>query len=414
MTLLEDAIGGDGLKVPDRAAPMIFENHEEMVTWLTREADHWNLLSRTADRAPYKGTVFHTVFADQTNDFRSAISQLGTAREANNPHGNNARNNLNQFLTRVSEGSIPLSESRAGKLVFGIADLEEQVNELEPDTPLYEVQGDLKAAAGLLMLRREKGLPVIVARNNMRDVMPEIAAVLKGWERSQSIQDVLSAEEASFGGLRDRLEAEYRERVEAIQAEVAELSGKVTAIGEEIEAEKSAFATEMEHRQEAMASYEETLRTKLATESAVKLWSDAAAAHAGRAKIALTCFLGLGAAGVVALFLSLDWITTHIAAQPSLGGLTAVSLPALALAWAMRLASRVFVQSGNAQRDAEIRKAQAETFLSLAADEKLGVSDAERILILNALFRPPGAGADDDAPPPNLIELLTRQTRGHG
>ena len=78
----------------------------------------------------------------------------------------------------------------------------------------------------------------------------------------------------------------------------------------------------------------------------------------------------------------------------------------------MRLMSRLYVQSLHVTRDAEIRAALTKTFLNLGADTKNRIKDAERILILNALFRPPGATSDDDTLPPNLIEAITNARKG--
>jgi len=408
MSLFNELIEGDGLAIPSRAEPLKLKDQDAITEWLSREADQWNLLSRTADFPPLRGTVFHTIFSDQTNDFRTAINHLNTAF-AGNQHSTSARNNLEQFLQKVSKGTIPLSESRTGQLIFEIADLREQEGEEEPATPVIASQGDMTAAAGLLMIAREQGLPVMLNRNSTRDVVPEITAILRGWERSHAVQAILSAEEAGFGKLRDRLEIEFQNTASALKADADGLRENVDTISANIRAENASFAKEMEDRRKKMAAYEETLRTKLATESAVDLWRSSAETNFWRGVVALGCFVVLGAIGVLALVFNISWITEQLGEDPGFASLTVVTLPALALAWAMRLASRVFVQSSNAQRDAETRQAQVETYLALAQDEKLGVTDTERILILNALFRPSGASPDDDAPPPNLIELLTRQ-----
>lgn len=46
------------------------------------------------------------------------------------------------------------------------------------------------------------------------------------------------------------------------------------------------------------------------------------------------------------------------------------------------------------------------TFLGLAKDHKSSVTDAERAIILNALFRPAPPNANDEGPPTGLQDIL--------
>ncbi|MGB0683984.1 MAG: hypothetical protein ACPGOV_14835 [Magnetovibrionaceae bacterium] len=89
-----------------------------------------------------------------------------------------------------------------------------------------------------------------------------------------------------------------------------------------------------------------------------------------------------------------------------------ITLPAVAIAWFMRLCSRFIFHSLEGKADAERRALMADTYLALKNEEGSELDEKERFLILNALFRPPGAKSDDDAPPPNLLEILTAKPKG--
>ena len=47
-----------------------------------------------------------------------------------------------------------------------------------------------------------------------------------------------------------------------------------------------------------------------------------------------------------------------------------------------------------------------ETYLALMKDQASNIKDEDRFLILNALFRRYQSDGTDDAPPPNMIEIL--------
>jgi hypothetical protein len=62
--------------------------------------------------------------------------------------------------------------------------------------------------------------------------------------------------------------------------------------------------------------------------------------------------------------------------------------------------------------DASHRHTLTLTFRSLLEHEKNKVQEADRILMLQALFRPlPGGAADDEAAPPNWFDTLLQRMK---
>ncbi len=88
-----------------------------------------------------------------------------------------------------------------------------------------------------------------------------------------------------------------------------------------------------------------------------------------------------------------------------LGAIVLVTLPGLAFFWFLRLISRIFVTNLHNMADAGLRATMVSTFLALMKDETNPVSPDERLLVLQALFRPAGESGDDAAPT-NLMEKI--------
>lgn len=93
----------------------------------------------------------------------------------------------------------------------------------------------------------------------------------------------------------------------------------------------------------------------------------------------------------------------------SVTGLAAITAPVLLYTWLLRQLSKLFVRSLDLATDSAHRKALTQTFLGLAENAKSGVSQAERAIILQALFRPQPPHMSDDGPPMSLVELLKKE-----
>jgi hypothetical protein len=91
------------------------------------------------------------------------------------------------------------------------------------------------------------------------------------------------------------------------------------------------------------------------------------------------------------------------------GALTVLLVPAIAYGWLLKHISRLFIQSYALAVDAEHRGSLAVTYLGLVDYEKANLAEAERAIILNALFRPPPPYSGDEGPPAGLLDLIRKQ-----
>lgn len=180
-------------------------------------------------------------------------------------------------------------------------------------------------------------------------------------------------------------------------------------IGEAVE-RLDAYITEKSDSFDKLA---ERYRERLLIEEPAKFWQEVAARKNTGWKICLLIFglLAVLPIGTIAYHWStvaktVSEITTAPAGGVSLTGLALITIPALFYAWVLKNISRLFVQNLSTSEDAAHRRALAITYLGLADNPKVQLSDTDRALILNALFRPASPQSADDGPPAGILELI--------
>lgn len=152
--------------------------------------------------------------------------------------------------------------------------------------------------------------------------------------------------------------------------------------------------------------YEEELRLR----SASSYWKTKEEQHAFAARLWLGVFGGTAFTLLIALFglapIYLRSLPHNAAGDIGISGLAAVTLPALMILWVMRHLSRLFVTHFHQREDARQRRVLITTYLAL--HNKSAASDAERLLILQALFRPNATKDDDDFGAQSLIDSMAK------
>ena len=80
------------------------------------------------------------------------------------------------------------------------------------------------------------------------------------------------------------------------------------------------------------------------------------------------------------------------------------AIPVLAIAWILRHLSRIIIENLHLMEDAKLRSTIAETYLAINRNQE--VSETEKAIVLNALFRPIDGSSHSEIAPPNLEEIL--------
>ena len=155
-------------------------------------------------------------------------------------------------------------------------------------------------------------------------------------------------------------------------------------------------------------AYEEQLHLQ----APATYWRKQARKTSRVAMIALVCFAGGAisiAAGIVTYGPNL---LAGLAAIPNIGDfgtLAMLSIPTLTVLWILRQIARLFVTNLERSADAKMRETMATTFLALTKAGIGTVSEKERLMVLEALFRPPGPHNADDGQFGGALEILTRR-----
>lgn len=187
-----------------------------------------------------------------------------------------------------------------------------------------------------------------------------------------------------------------------------------------------------EYRNKLIAEWADFMRTAggqieaaraLAHESktligAKTVWSQKKVIHGrvfGIGLFGLALIVGLGI-GLLIYF----W-TAIIAAIPknTSGEIVASALilfviPMVAIAWVVRIFARWVTNAMTLGEDAAQRRAMLETYFQLVGDKNANMQDSDRILILNAIFRPLPGHQSDDVAPPTLLDLTKSAIAGKG
>jgi hypothetical protein len=175
----------------------------------------------------------------------------------------------------------------------------------------------------------------------------------------------------------------------------------------------------LEEYQAAMRQRIDHLRSELTVDIVTKAptvyWRNKARWHIGTALIFGLIFLSAIGLGAWALFVfGLDYIslatTKILGSRSDAGGLAAlvplifITVPSLALAWALRHISRVIVQNLALSADARLRSTIAQSYKALVAEGS--ASDAHLALVLQALFRPFDTKDAGEIAPPSFKDLM--------
>jgi hypothetical protein len=83
-----------------------------------------------------------------------------------------------------------------------------------------------------------------------------------------------------------------------------------------------------------------------------------------------------------------------------------LAVPVVGVAWLLRIIARLVTNSMTLNEDAQQRKAMLETYFRLVGDPNSKMEATDRILVLNAIFRPLPGHQMEEVSPPTIADLL--------
>ena len=216
-----------------------------------------------------------------------------------------------------------------------------------------------------------------------------------------------------------RMEEQLRkldETVRQAQHVQSELKGTATSTIEGssqiLEKEKADWAIFTGNARNEWETLRKTFESQLRLEAPATYWRERAAITSAAARRWLVAFSAMALAIIVVVVLAGPGFLQHVSASNSPGPFTTLaflSIPALTALWVLKHVARLFVTNVERSADAKLRETMATTFLALTKEGTATVDQNERLLILEALFRPPAPAPADDGHWGGLSELLTRR-----
>lgn len=162
--------------------------------------------------------------------------------------------------------------------------------------------------------------------------------------------------------------------------------------------------------------YEDLYRNKLANEASVKYWNSEATKHELSSKLWLTLLIAgiiLSLIGMNKYFHEIPELLTENSKLEGIGAILLFSFPIFIAMWGLKILHAGYKLNLIKYHDARERAIMTQTYLSLLAEDR--ASENDRILILNALFRPSSShSSNDDGAPVHWFDMLLERSRQSG
>lgn len=166
---------------------------------------------------------------------------------------------------------------------------------------------------------------------------------------------------------------------------------------------------ELEKKLEGLETRQKALEEAKAFTSVWKIW------NARTCNLGAQFWIGLFAVSACVVFGTFFFVENgkdFIAKIPkkeeldiAYGVLALLFVPIIGIAWVLRIIGRLVTNSLTLKEDADHRRAMLETYFNLLSDPNANFKDKERILVLNAIFRPLPGHQSEDVSPPTLADL---------
>ncbi|MCA6101214.1 hypothetical protein J6525_22780 [Bradyrhizobium sp. WSM 4400] len=156
----------------------------------------------------------------------------------------------------------------------------------------------------------------------------------------------------------------------------------------------------------------QSLSEEVRLRSVSELWQNRARWHRGIAGAALAVFFVAVAALVGYCAMHMDQI---VAALPrdkdqhvEYVSIALLAIPALAVGWCLKILARLVHTNSVLGDDSRQRQAMTRTYLALVADSSSQVTTEDRLVMLNAIFRPLPGSQSDEVAPPTILDLINK------
>lgn len=215
---------------------------------------------------------------------------------------------------------------------------------------------------------------------------------------------------------------EVNEAKDDLEREVARLEVKLSRGVQEATKSLEDFdtwaATSREEHQATMRGLEAAYRGELALKAPAQVWEEKAASHKNTARasffvsILLTFAVGAGAVFGFPSFFRSEFYATSLVPDLFLYGV--LLTPIVCGFVLIRFFARIYNLNQALSDDGRQRSALVQAYISLLKEEGVTMSDNEKAIILQALFRAPDFAAAQDSQVSHPIELILNRANNSG
>lgn len=381
-TLSLDHLGGIEVGCVEQGLTPKIMSVSEAIEWFQREQTLWAAFQSSKD--PAVSGKFEST-SELSKIYDEGIAKIISALKQNNP------NPAGKYFIQSSNYNLLIVQSRLGEAVFSLEDI------------------TTKSITALSLSRawrprRNEDIDLILVRSTLlaSNALISTSDINRIEHFLESSKENLDQSKSLLGSIRDE--------IDTIAEDHSSNSERVASWLQNTQRQLTDF---QEQKIAELDQIRDLYHSKMQTEAAAVYWRNKARAHRWIAWPSLLVFVAMVATPMATGWLHFDAlkaflieITAATADKFSLTPVVALSIPVVGYGWLLRHVSRLFVQNLTLADDASYRRVMSMTFLGLAKDPASGISDAERGIILNALFRPAPPNAGDEGPPTGLLDLI--------
>ncbi len=384
--VIEVDLGGNGGSVA-------FHTLEEVKRWIDRELVAWDRHELREMRSPAIGYILQRQL-QLPHVIRESLEKI---KEMQGDEQHTALKSIKNQFEQYADYRSLYSASQVG------------------DEILMMIQNkQLFLAIGALA--SNLGIPASDLVRGWHSKEGELGVVLSGYALCHTSNMVRRSDLAEH---RRRMEIQLN-HLDNIRRQAAndqdQLKTRVTNTIEEstqaLKREQAGWATFSDTTQNDWKTIRDTFESQLRLESPVKYWRKRADDTSKIAKRSLIAFVATALAIIGSLVVFGPELLERVSAIKNAGPFTTlafVSIPALTALWVLKHAARLFVTNSERSADARLRETMTTTFLALTKEGAAEIDRDERLLILEALFRPPAPAPSDDGHWAGLSALLSRR-----
>ena len=396
---------------------VVFNHVEQARQWIDAEITAWQ--EYFPDNPASLGRFYAQFIADQRQALRRVQSEIAAAENAQGDDV--APEGIHAALQGFVKHKILHSESPIGKKAFQL---------MEAAESLYEKQ---QASGFLAAAITSDKAPISTFRNNHfqgDNFVPFISGVALYESFTGTGEDsakfIDRAVQSCFAGWQQQLAIHQNDHFNAVHA-IAKCKEE---IGKEHERQKNEFNNQISTFNKDIEELKAFYHEKLRSEAPAEYWGKKARKHAwtGRATMALFFVLSAVFAYYAHELASIlvdsitaataasgpdaqeSWVNAQGSFQLAFTRILVILVPGFFAVWLLRVLLKVGLSNLAIADDARHRVTLVGMFRSLT-EHGAQVSEADRILMLNALFRPTPGTTDDDTGPPNWFEVMMEQLK---